>query len=110
MERRPANAITRRVRRDVDSCLFGEGGVDARGRVWCRGSAYGRTGKCRNGINVVDPALSPSLHHPLPPPSSSVAVLAPPSNEDVGLFKMSRGRRDVGGPMVWEAYLLHTLY
>ncbi|PPQ84692.1 hypothetical protein CVT26_003678 [Gymnopilus dilepis] len=52
------------------------------------------TGIRRNGINgsasLIPLCLLPSTTH-LPPPSSPVAVLAPPSNEDVGLFKMSKG-------------------
>ncbi|PPQ97021.1 hypothetical protein CVT26_001304, partial [Gymnopilus dilepis] len=52
---------------------------------------------------VVDPVLPSTTH--LPPPSSSFAVFAPPSNEDVGILQGGCGVEVVeGGPMVWEAH------
>ena len=41
------------------------------------------------GSTAIDRTVSPS-------PSPSVVVLAPPSNEDVGFFKMGRGTHGLG--------------
>ncbi|PPQ97520.1 hypothetical protein CVT26_006515 [Gymnopilus dilepis] len=66
--------------------------------------ADGQMPKRDQRLCVIDPAPFLPPHHPLSSSSFSAALLAPPSNEDVGSFKIG-GTLGVGGPIgAYKAY------
>ena len=95
------NAMTRRVGRDVDSCLLKRRGSTRPDAFRVQGLClYRLTGNRRNGINgmcVVDPALSPSFHHASSSSSSLHRSFRPSLQRGCGFHQDRWGRRHIGG-------------